>query len=94
MKTEQIYSYTARIAGCIHMCVEKIQLCVNDILGDDKTYFYADVDEKGKFVFENLDLRKFGSGKCDMQIGICCGYDKENNFLTTLFLHEDKKLYF
>lgn len=86
---EWINSNTARISGCIYMPAEKIQMVIDENLDDDdpyETYFYADVDENGNFAFENLDLRKFGSGKCDMQIGICCGYDKENNSFENISL--------
>ena len=80
---ELIDSNTTRISGRIHMPAEKIQLYVNENRNDDDDfsfYYYADVNENGEFVFENLDLKKYAGTRCDIQIGICYDYEDELNF--------------
>ena len=57
------------------MPAEKIQLHVEENWNDDddfSTYYYADVNENGDFVFENLDLKKYAGKRCDIRIGISC----------------------
>ena len=85
-----ITSNTTRISGCIHMPAEKIQIRIEENLNDDddfETYYLADVDQDGNFVFENLDLKKFAGGKCDMRITIGCKYDPEIKRYTGPTLH-------
>ena len=65
------------------MPAEKIQITLTDNLNDEDgftRYLYADVDENGNFLFDNLDLREYVNGKWDMKIGICLEYDKENRY--------------
>lgn len=64
---------TTRIAGRIHIPAEKIQIKIEQTQKDDsyyKTFFYADVDVNGNFVFENLNLKQFSKGRCTMHIYI------------------------
>ncbi len=64
---------TTRIAGRIHMSAEKIEMKIEVAQKDDsyfKTYFYADVDADGNFVFEDLNFRQFSEGRCTMSIYI------------------------
>ena len=68
------------------MPAEKVQIIIEENLSDEdefETYFYADVDQNGDFVFPNLDLKRFGNRKCDFHIGIVYGYDKERNYKVT-----------
>lgn len=69
---------TTRIAGRIHMPAEKVQIKIEEYQDDNsyyKTYFYADVDKDGNFVFEDLNFRQFAEGRCDMQI--CIGSESD-----------------
>ena len=85
VSVEQINSNTVRIAGRIHMPAEKIKLLVEENLNDDESFetcFYADVNENGEFIFENLNLKKYGGARCDFRIGICYAYEKERDSYT------------
>lgn len=80
---EMINGNTTKIAGRIHMPAEKMQITIDENMNDDDdftSYIYADVDENGYFVFDHLDLKKFGGRKCEISIGICLEYDKEHDY--------------
>ena len=86
---ELISTNTTKISGRVHMPVEKIQITLDENLNDDdefKTEYFANVDENGYFVFENLNFKRFAGGKCDLDILMCFEYNEEYKQYTGRFL--------